>query len=189
MKAICSLAVLAVAGPLAAQQPDSAMQRMHRMGPPPGMMGHVRGMGMMEPMMRGMAFNPGHLLERKDALQLTPQQVTRLTALRDGLKTAHDAGQTEVRTHMDALTTAMKAATPDTNQMKQHFQAAQQAMGRTHWAALSAAAQARGALTEAQRGRVEGWVDAMHMHRQRMREGHERRHPERTDPQKDAAVH
>jgi len=197
MQLIRMLVALAAAAPLAAQQPDTARKHampMGRMGPmmrmhgkQPGMMEHMMGMGMMEPMMRGMAFNPEHLLSRKDALELTPQQVTRLTALRDAMKTAHEAAHTEMRTHMEALSTAMKAATPDTNSMKQHFQAMQQAMGRAHWSMLSAAAQARGALTELQRGRVEGWVDAMRMHMGQMGEmrrrqagpGHEEHHPER----------
>ena len=195
MNMIRMLVALAAAAPLAAQQPDSArkhampmapgMMQMH--GRQPGMMEHMMGMGMMEPMMRGMAFNPEHLLSRKDALELTPQQVTRLTALRDAMKTAHDAAHTEMRTHMEALSTAMKAATPDTNSMKQHFQAMLQAMGRAHWSMLSAAAQARGSLTELQRGRVEGWVDAMRMHMGQMGEmrrrqaepGHDEHHPER----------
>ena len=69
---------------------------------------------------------------------LTPQQVTRLTALRDAMKTTHDAAQTEMRTNMEAMTAAMKGATADTNQLKQHFQAMHAAMGRAHWAMLSA---------------------------------------------------
>ena len=136
---------------------DHSMKHGHR--GMPGMMGHQ--MEMMGPMFRGMAFAPMHLLEHKDALELTPQQVTRLTALQDAAKGAHDAAQTEMQTHMQAMTTVMKAANPDTNQLKQHFQALQTAMGRAHWSMLSAAAQARGVLTDLQRGRVEGWADAM----------------------------
>jgi Spy/CpxP family protein refolding chaperone len=176
------LALAVVAAPLAAQQPpaDTARRPTRPMGH--GMMqGHMHGMmmgpmqgrmmGMMEmmgPMMRGMAFAPAHLLDHKDALELTPQQVTRLTALRDAAKLVHDAAHTEAQTHRDALAEAMKAAAPDTVKVKQHFQAMQAAMGRAHWAMLSAAAQARGVLTEVQRGRVEGWADAMqHMMMQR----------------------
>ncbi len=166
MNTMRMLLALAVAAPLAAQQPDSARRAMpmdHRMKHGhrgmPGMMGHQ--MDMMGPMHRGMAFAPMHLLEHKDALELTPQQVTRLTALQDAAKGAHDAAQTEMQTHMQAMTTVMKAANPDTNQLKQHFQALQTALGRAHWSMLSAAAQARGVLTDLQRGRVEGWADAM----------------------------
>jgi hypothetical protein len=193
------LLALAIAAPLAAQQPDTAKPAMpmgpgmmHRgmpamaghdaMGP---MMQHMMGMqgmmGMMGPMMRGMAFTPDHLLARKDALELTPQQVTRLTALRDAAKTAHDAAQTDMQSHMQALGQAMKASAPDTNALKQHFQAAQAAMGRAHWAMLSAAAQARAALTDVQRGRVEGWADMMQSHMGEMQPGMRQR---RAPPQR-----
>ncbi len=197
MKSMRMLLALAVAVPLAAQQPDSAkrampmgpgmMQRsggmeMHGMGP---MMGQM--MEMMGPMMRTMAFAPDHLLARKDALNLTPQQVTRLTALRDAAKTAHDAAHSDMETHMGAMAQTMKANAPDTAALKQHFQEAQAAMGRAHWAMLSAAAQARGVLTDAQRGRVDGWADMMEMQGEHMRRmggeredsGHEEHHPSR----------
>jgi len=183
MKRMRMLLALAVSAPLAAQQPDSAKHAMP-MGP---MMGQM--MEMMGPMMRSMAFAPDHLLARKDALDLTPQQVTRLTALRDAAKTAHDAAHSDMQTHMGAMAQAMKANAPDTAALKQHFQAAQAAMGRAHWAMLSAAAQARGVLTDAQRGRVDGWADMMEMQSHEMmkrrmggeREGseHEEHHPER----------
>jgi Spy/CpxP family protein refolding chaperone len=175
---------LVVAAPLAAQQPAKPdtmrvpMREPGMMGP--GMMGHGHGMmepgmggggpmmEMMGPMMRSMAFAPAHLLARKDVLGLTAQQVTRLTALQDASKTAHDAAAAEVHTHMEALQQAMQAAAPDTVQVKLHFQAVQAAMGRAHWAMLSAQAQARGVLTEGQRGRVDGWADS---HQMPMRHG------------------
>jgi LTXXQ motif family protein len=180
MKSMRMLLALAIATPLAAQQPDTAKHAMP-MGPGmgremmhgqmgamqgPDMMEHMAGMmghmmEMMGPMMRSMAFEPDHLLARKDALELTPQQVTRLTALRDAAKTAQDAAQSDMKTHMDELARVMKASAPDTAQLKQHFQAAQAAMGRAHWTMLSAAAQARAILTDAQRGRVDGWADMM----------------------------
>jgi len=155
-------AVLALAvAPLAAQEPA------HPAHPAQGMP-IAQGMPMMKemmgPMMRTMAFAPAHLLERKDVLALTPQQVTRLTALRDAAKTAHDAAQADVKTHHDALARAMAAPAPDTAVVRQHFQAAHMAMGNAHWAMLRAAAQAKAMLTEAQRGRVEGWADAMERH-------------------------
>jgi hypothetical protein len=177
MKSVRLLLALAVAAPLAAQQPDSAKRPMpmgprieRRMMGMEGMGGMEEHMGMMRPMMRGMVFAPGHLLERKDVLELTPQQVTRLTALRDASKSAHDAAQTDMQTNMEAMSTVMKAANPDTTQLKQHFQAMQAAMGKAHWAMLSAVAQARGVLTEAQRNRVEGWADAMQMHMDQMKQ-------------------
>lgn len=181
MKRLALVLALAAATPLAAQQPDSTQKPGMPMGPgmtgqhrmagqmmgQGGMMGPMQGhmmqmMQMMGPMMEGMAFAPDHLLARKDALQLSAQQVTRLTALRDAAQQAHDAAAAEAKTHMGEMTKAMDDAKPDTAQMKTHFQAAQTAMGRAQWAMLSAAAQARGLLTDQQRGWVEGWAAAMH---------------------------
>ena len=185
MNTMRMLLMLAVAGPLAAQQPDTTKPRMHPMpggmrtgmgqhGQMDPMMQHMAGMmEMMGPMMRGMAFSPANLLDHKDTLGLTAQQVTRLTALRDGMKTTHDAAHAEMKTHMTELAAAMKAAAPDTNQVKPHFTAMQAAMGRAHWAMLSAAAQARGLLTDAQRARVDGWADMMQQHMGQMMMQHQ----------------
>ena len=180
MKVIRTLLALAGAAPLAAQQPDSAKkpaghQMDQMMGPGmmqgrmemQGMMGHMS--QMMGPMMRGMGYNPEHLLMKKDQLQLTAQQITRLTALRDAAKTAHDAAQADAKTHMDALHQAFQANAPDTTALRQHFQAAHSAMGNAHLAMLRATAQAKAVLNDAQRGRVEGWMDAMEQMGSRMR--------------------
>jgi len=154
----CSFALLAFAAlPLAAQQP--------RMGHDERGMSHMMQMEqMMAPMMRAMAFTPDHLLARKDSLNLTPQQISRLTALRDAAKTAHDAAAAAAKAHMDAMGQALNAASPDTAAVKQHFQAAHTAMGNAHWAMLSAAAQARALLTDEQRARVERWATKMMGH-------------------------
>ena len=160
MKGIRSLTILAlVAAPLAAQQPGMMGQGMS----------HMKQMEqMMAPMMRGMAFAPDHLLMRKDALGLTAQQVTRLTALRDAAKTAHDAAEADGKAHMGALAQAMQASAPDTGAVRLHFQGAHAAMGKAHLTMLTAAAQAKALLTDEQRGRVNGWVDAMEMHQMQM---------------------
>jgi hypothetical protein len=166
-----SFALLAFAAlPVAAQQP--------RMGHDQEMMSHMMQMEqMMAPMMRGMAFAPDHLLMRKDALGLTAQQVTRLTALRDAAKTAHDAAQADAKTHMDALAQAMQASAPDTGAVRLHFQGAHAAMGKAHFTMLTAAARAKALLTDEQRGRVNGWVDAMEMHQMQMGQPrHDERH-------------
>jgi Spy/CpxP family protein refolding chaperone len=144
-----SLALFALAAmPLAAQQP--------RPGHDEHGMSHMMQMEqMMAPMMRAMAFTPDHLLARKDSLNLTPQQITRLTTLRDAATTAHDAAAANAKTHMDGMAQALNAATPDTAAVKMHFQAAHAAMGTAHWAMFSAAAQARGVLTDEQRGMID----------------------------------
>src|SRR6266511_1971863 len=154
------LVLLALAAaPLAAQQPGMMM------GHDQQMMAHMRQMEqMMAPMMRAMAFTPDHLLARKDSLNLTPQQITRLTALRDAAKTPHDAAAADAKAHMGAMAQALNAASPDTAAVKQHFQAAHTAMGNAHWAMLAAAAQARGVLTAEQRARVDRWASQMMGH-------------------------
>ena len=151
------LALLAFAAlPLAAQQP--------RMGHDDHKASHMQQMEeMMAPMMRAMAYAPDHLLARKDSLKLTTQQITRLTALRDAAKSAHDAAAADAKAHMGAMAQAWNAASPDTAAVKPHFQAAHTAMGNAHWVMLAAAAQAKAVLTDDQRARVERWAGATMM--------------------------
>jgi hypothetical protein len=75
-----------------------------------------------------------------------------------------------MKAHMGALSQAFQTASPDTNALRMHFEAVHAAMGKAHWAMLSAAAQARTALTDAQRQKVDSWVTAMEQ-----RERHEHR--------------
>ena len=169
-----ALVALALAAPLAAQQSDS----MHH-----PMMGAGHGMTMDDPMMermgpslmRMMLYTPQHLLARKDALGLTPDQVGRLTALRDGAKTARDAAMAEAETHLKELEQVANAAKADTAALKTHFQAAHNAMGKAHWTMLASSAQARAVLTDAQRAKVQIWADSMQawteQHRRMMNPG------------------
>jgi len=160
------LAALAAA-PLAAQQPMPPMG--HMMGDPMAMQ-EMRG-----PMMQVMLYTPQHLLARKAALGLTPDQVSRLTALRAATQTGQDAAMSEGKTHLQELEQAANAAAPDTGAMKTHFQAAQAAMGRAHWQALASAVQGRAVLTDAQRAKLKAWADSMQtwmqQHRQMMKPG------------------
>ena len=175
----CRLVIVAVlfAAPLAAQQPaqpDSMRHPMMGRGQTPGMMMEGSMMEHMGPaMVKMMLYTPQHLLARKDTLGLTADQVARLTALRDGTKTAHDAAMSEAKPHMDAMERAANAAQPDTAALKTHFQAAHAAMGKAHWTMLASATQARAILTDAQRGNVRQWADSMQtgmqQHRQMMR--------------------
>ena len=116
---------------------------------------------MMAPMMRTMVYAPEHLLSRRDSLHLTSDQVTRLTAIRDGAKAAHDAAAADVKTHFDELAQAFQSPSPDTTALLPHFQAAHAAMGTAHWAMLAASARAKAVLTDAQRTQVDSWVMAM----------------------------
>lgn len=149
--AILGAAVL-VAAPLTGQH-DSTRHQTKQSGARGE--GHQMMEEMMGPMMKSMAYTPAHLLERSAELQLTPDQVTRLTALRDAATPAHDAAHNEARAHMEEVGKAMQAAAPDTGAVKMHFQGAHNAMGKAHWTMLAAAAQARAILTVAQRAKVE----------------------------------
>jgi hypothetical protein len=116
---------------------------------------------MMAPLMPIMAYTPDNLLEHRDSLQLTSDQVTRLTTIRDAAKSAHDAAANDAKNHLGELSTAFEGASPDTAALRPHLDAAQAAMGKAHWAMLVAAAQAKGALTDAQRQKVDAAVKSM----------------------------
>ena len=166
MKALTLIAAATcLAAPLAAQQPGPR-GRMGQMGPRgEEMMSMMR--EMMAPLMPIMAYAPDMLLSRRDSLKLTPDQVTKLTAIRDAAKPAHDAAAADFKTHSGALSSAFQGASPDTNALRPHFEEAHAAMGKAHWAGLAAAAQAKAVLTDSQRQRVDAGVKAM-MQREHM---------------------
>ena len=167
--ALLTTAACLIAAPLAAQdttharhpgaRPHAGMAR--RPGAPAG------GDEMMAPMMRVMAYTPDHLLAHKDSLQLTADQVSKLTTLGTAAKATHEAAASDFKTHMDELSQAFRAASPDTSALRPHFDAAHGAMGKAHWAMLAAAAQSRALLTDAQRQKIDAWVTAM-MQREHM---------------------
>jgi hypothetical protein len=168
--ALFTLSLCCMAAPIAAQ--DSAHR--HQGQKPHAMMGDMDDMmpmmrEMMAPMMRAMAYAPGHLLARKDSLKLTADQVTRLTTIQTSAKAAHDAAAENVKPHLTELSQAFQAAAPDTAALRTHFVAAHDAMGKAHWAMLAAAAEARAVLTVAQRQQVDAWVNTM---QQRMEHEH-----------------
>src|SRR5437868_9780260 len=162
MDARSLLALMALAGPLAAQQPahpwEDAMLR--QVGPA---------------MRKVMLYTPQHLLARKDALGLTADQVTGLTRLRDAAKAAEEAAENEAQAHMNEGEQAASAAKPDTSALRVHLQAAHNAMWKAHWAMIASAAQARGVLTDAQLVKMQTWADSMQawmqQHRQMMKPG------------------
>ena len=162
-KALGVALVFAVAGTAAAQEPP----HRHGQGDDGCPMGAMRmhGMGagqgaMMGPMMRVGVFQPAHLLERKDVLGLSADQVKRLEELKAASAKADEEAQAAVKTHHEQLAQAMGAARPNAQEARRHFEAAHAAMGRVHWAKMEAAIQAKAALTDVQRARADGWADA-----------------------------
>jgi Spy/CpxP family protein refolding chaperone len=156
--------VLLTAGSLAAQQPaklDSIPHPMMGHGPMAPMMNDPIMQHMGPAVMRMMLYAPQHLLVRKDALGLSPDQVNRLVMLVDGSKGTRDAAFADADTHLKELEQAMNAAKPDTLVVKTHFTATHNAMGKAHWAMLAASVQARAVLTDAQRAQLQVWADSM----------------------------
>jgi Spy/CpxP family protein refolding chaperone len=151
-----ALVLAAAATPLAAQQ-HPAPRGMAQGGMMHGDM--MPGMdSMMAPMMRAMGYAPEHLLRQKDALHLTSDQVTQLTALADAAKTAHDAAAQQARMHMGEMEQVMQTAAPDTAAVKMHMDAAHKLMGDAMWAMMRSAAQGKALLTDAQRSQVDAMV-------------------------------
>jgi len=139
-------AVLAL--PLAAQQMGGTMGG-----------GQMQGMPMMDsmmaPMMRSMATAPERLLLRKNALHLTADQVTQLTALRDAARPARDSAAQQAMMHLNEMNEVMHTAAPDTAAVRMHFEAALRFMGQAHLVMLDAAAAGRALLTDDQRKQLD----------------------------------
>src|SRR5688572_16954034 len=143
------LVLLAVAAmPLAAQQPRAGHDE-HKMA-------HMEQMeDMMAPMMGPMAFKPDQILAKKDSLNLTAAQISRLTSLQDAAKKAHEDCAAAAQPHLDAIARGLSDTATDTAALKQHFDAAHAAMGKGHWVMVSIAVQARAELSDEQRSRIE----------------------------------
>ena len=174
---IIALGLCCIAAPLAAQQ-DTSRARRPRTRPYGQRTDRGTGMGMdnnmmsmmremMAPMMPIIAYTPDHLLARKHSLQLTADQVTKLTNIQNTAKSAHETAAADWKTHMNALDQAFQTASPDTATLRTHFDEAHAAMGKAHWTMLAAAAQARAVLTDAQRSKIDSWVTMMGQRAQR----------------------
>jgi Spy/CpxP family protein refolding chaperone len=152
---------LTVALPLAAQQPGNPTQGA---GPAPRTgarwHGHAWG-GRGEMARRGgeMVYAPERLLARNGELQLTAQQMTALTAIRDASRRSAQTAMEQSRRHMDELKAALDANAPDTAAVRTHFLAAHEGMGQARLAMLMAGARAKAVLTDAQRAQVAAWKD------------------------------
>src|SRR6267143_912129 len=111
MKALglITISLCCIAAPLAAQdttharhpaqRPHAGMGQRAQHGEMDEMMPMMR--EMMAPLMRVMAYTPEHLLSRKDSLKLTPDQISRLSAIQTTAKSAHDAAVADIKTHLD----------------------------------------------------------------------------------------
>lgn len=146
--------------PLAAQQPAMRHDDHSRAA----MMSHMD--EMMAPMMGVMAYAPDHLLDRRESLKLTAQQITRLTSLQDAAKKAHEQCAADAKPHLEAITQGLRVGAVDTVALKQHFDGAHAVMAKGHWAMFGFAVQARALLTDEQRTQVDQWSKEHGEHRE-----------------------
>lgn len=108
----------------------------------------------------GVPFSPTALLERRAQLNLTADQVTRLSNLENEARAAREKAENDVKPHREELQKIMEQATPDVAQIRTHFQAMSAAQQAAQLSMLTTTAQAKAVLNAEQRGRVQGWAEA-----------------------------
>jgi Spy/CpxP family protein refolding chaperone len=115
-----------------------------------------------QPEFAGMAFGvyaPDRLVDRREALALTPEQVSQLEALAQEARAVRVRTDSAARSHQEQLRTLWEADVPDFSAIETQMQAAHALRGAEHLAAARAAARAKAILTPEQRGWVDGWRD------------------------------
>jgi Spy/CpxP family protein refolding chaperone len=170
MRVMLTLALtVAVALPAAAQRPDTTRMRMggqhqgmqHNQPGAEGMRG-MGGQGMqggmgetMGMMMGGAApFAPAKLLDRREQLGLSDEQVTKLTELDQATTAAADQAHQPAHAAMQTLRAELAQPAPDTAKVHAYLNAHDTAMGNVMWLRIKAALEAKTLLTEAQREQV-----------------------------------
>jgi Spy/CpxP family protein refolding chaperone len=171
MKTFIQAAIVAAsmtAGSLVAQQPAPIQPPAgaRQPGQPEGRGGErAEGPGRMERRegpagFRMMPFSPTALLDRREVLNLTADQVTKLSGLENDFKAAREKSEADAKPHREELEKLMQQTTPDVTQLRTHAQAMMQAEQTARLAGLMASVQAKAILNPEQRGRVQGWADA-----------------------------
>ena len=157
MLAAAAIALMAV--PAGAQQPGARPGMAGMM--PDRMQQEMQGMmqemqGMMHEMMGAHAYAPDALLDRKADLGLTGDQVRKLEGLTADVKTAKAHAKAEHDIRHARIIEQFTLAKPDPAKVKAYGQEAMQEMAAAHGIELSAFAEAKGLLTDAQRSKVDG---------------------------------
>lgn len=107
-----------------------------------GMMGHA--------MMMGAGPSPGMLLQRRDALELTDDQVTRLEEIRDEVSGTMQGHMTVMMSVRREAAEALQDETPDLDAYQETLQRAASQMVQAHMAMARAANRTRDVLTAEQ---------------------------------------
>jgi Spy/CpxP family protein refolding chaperone len=106
-----------------------------------------------------MMYAPDRLVNRREALKLTPEQVSRLETLAQEARKAREQADTVARARADELRTLWEAPAPDVRAIERAHQSLATARQAAALAEVRAAAQAKAVLTDEQRGHVAGWRD------------------------------
>ncbi len=131
-----------------APRPDRPQARPRR---------HAPGIGQDRP--GAPAYSPHALIARREFLALSDQQVSRMEALAEGVRSVRERAAESVQQHRDALQEAWQADQPDVSAIRRHAEALYQAQHEVRLAELTAAAEAKGLLTAEQQGKLRGWMD------------------------------
>ena len=150
-------AIAAITGALLVASGSGLAAQQHRhgqgSGQPQGMPSQMGQMGT-GPGMALRAYHPDRLLEQRDTLGLTADQVTRLEAIAAEARTAYDQAMATHDHHRQQMTEVIESEHPDPDAVQTHFMGAHAAMGTAHWAAMDAGLKAMAVLTDAQRSQV-----------------------------------
>jgi Spy/CpxP family protein refolding chaperone len=123
-----------------------------------------------------MIYSPDRLVNRREYLTLSADQVSRLETLAQTERQARAQADSTARHHEQQLPALWEASQPDVRAIETHIRAAGEARQAERLASARAAAQAKAVLTPEQQGRVAGWLDGA---RSMVRRGEGPRRPER----------
>ena len=145
--ALITAALVAAGAPaLRAQQHQHMGGGQHQMGPQSQMM-----MEQMGPGMALHAYRPAQLLDQRDTLGLTADQIAQLEAIGADVQKSRDQAMATHDEHRQQMMGALGDEQPDPETIQTHFMAAHAAMGMGHWAEMQGALKAMRVLTESQR--------------------------------------
>jgi Spy/CpxP family protein refolding chaperone len=117
------------------------------------------------------AYAPQVLIQRKDFLGLSEEQVSRLEQLNREVEGAHQQALQEAQASHDALREAWQADQPDAGAVRRYAQQAMEARQSAELAMVGGAAQAKALLTPEQQGKMAGWMEGMQQGRRMGRQG------------------
>ncbi|UCF40985.1 MAG: Spy/CpxP family protein refolding chaperone [Gemmatimonadota bacterium] len=162
-----AVAAVLLIGVLPAQEPEAAPdtrpRRMRLHEPGTGLQGGPamrQRIGMAAGELAGVrAFSPQALIQRKDFLGLTEEQVARLEQLGEELQGVHDQAVEEARSSHEALREAWQADQPDAEAVRRYARQAMEAHQAAQLAMVGSAAQAKALLSPEQQGKMQGWME------------------------------